>query len=115
MSVTDVVVWAATAAGVVTFLMGVLEWFESRSAKSKVKHAADSAGVVATEQNASPENLARHGSVDFKGQWEALAALAKALKDLDASTRLLVVSLAFLGVSGATAGLEAIGTGLGTS
>ena len=103
------------AGGVITFVMGVWEWLESRATTKKLKAATDRAGDVATEQNASAENLERHAGVDFKGQWETLAALAGALKDLDGSTRLLVRSLAFFGVGGATVGLDAIGSGLGVS
>ena len=58
------------------------------------------------------KSLKEYAGLDLSGNWEAPAKLVTALKDLDRSTRLLLLSLAFLAVSVATVGLDAIGTGL---
>jgi hypothetical protein len=100
---------------VILFLLGLIEYFRTWSTKEKIAVAAGKAAGLAQETNASTEELEKHAGIDFKGQWEALAALATALKDLDRSTRLFVLSLAFLAVGGVTRGLEAIGTGLAAS
>lgn len=45
---------------------------------------------------------------DFTGAWNALAALAAALKDLDRSSRLFLMSLAFLAVAAVGAGFDSV-------
>jgi hypothetical protein len=111
MNMTNVVAWTSVIASGVLFLAGLFELVVSWRTNSQVRTAADNAAKVGAF-NKDPGSLEEHAGIDFKGQWEALAALATALKDLDRSTRLLLLSLAFMAVAGATIGLANIGSGL---
>lgn len=75
----------------------------NQTVESAPRH--DKAATVSETVNKDTGTLEEHAGIDFKGQWEALAALATALKDLDRSTRLLLLSLAFMAVGAATTGL----------
>jgi len=108
----DLVAWASVIASIVLFLAGIYELVISWKTNGRVRAAADSAASVSGSVTANTETLAEHAGIDFKGQWEALGALATALKDLDRSTRLLLLSLAFMAVAAAIVGLESVGEGL---
>lgn len=99
-------------AGLVDLLMS---WGDTKDVKTAVKDGAKQARDVAqkAEESTSNDSLQEYAGLDLSGNWKALAELATALKDLDRSSRLFMISLAFLAVAGATVGLDAIGTGLG--
>ncbi len=109
---TDFVTGFSAVAAAVLFVAGLADLVMTWSPSTKAKEAVVKATAVADTANASKESLSAHSGIDFKGNWEALAALAAALKDLDRSTRLFTLSLAFLAVAGATIGLTTIGDGL---
>src|SRR5207245_468193 len=87
------------------FAAGMYELVTSWKTNGQVRAAADKAATVSQTVNEDTATLEEHAGIDFKGQWEALAALATALKDLDRSTRLLLLSLAFLAIGAAGIGL----------
>lgn len=108
---------SVTCAGLL-FVAGCVDLFESwkdtKETKTAVKQGAEKAKSVAeaSADNPGSEGVKEYAGLDLKGNWEALAALATALKDLDRSSRLFTLSLAFLAVAGATVGLDSIATGL---
>lgn len=108
----ELIAWSGVIAGIILFLAGVYELITGWRSNDRVRAAADSAAKVGENVNKDPETLQEHAGIDFKGQWEALAALATALKDLDRSTRLFFLSLAFMAVAGATVGLDSVGSGI---
>jgi hypothetical protein len=81
-----------------------LSWPTTKAAQGAVAKAAS----IAEHTNENAATLQEQSAVDFKGAWEALASLATALKDLDRSSRLFVLSLAFLAVAAAAAGIGEI-------
>jgi hypothetical protein len=105
---TDTVTWFSLAAAIVLFLLAAIDvglsWATTKAAQDAVAKAA----AVAQQANENSETLQQQSAVDFKGAWEALAALAAALKDLDRSSRLFVLSLAFLAVAAVGAGMGEI-------
>lgn len=109
----DFLTLASVIAAIALFLLGLVEYVRTFAATKDVKDATANAAARAKEVNASAAALEQQSAIDLKGHWEALAALATALKDLDRSTRFFLLSLAFLAVGGTTLGLDAIGTGLG--
>jgi hypothetical protein len=111
----ELIAWSGVIASVILFLAGVFELFIAWRSNDRVRAAADSAAKVSENVNTDAKTLQEHAGIDFKGQWEALAALATALKDLDRSTRLFFLSLAFMAVAGATVGLDSVGSGLASS
>lgn len=106
------IAWFALAAAAVLFLVGVIDLVQSWGRTEKAKEALKEGTQKLKDVSADKATLEEYAGVDVKGTWEALAKLATALKDLDRSSRLFTLSLAFLAVAGATVGLEAIGTGL---
>ncbi|MFD4351491.1 hypothetical protein ACFWPX_02980 [Nocardia sp. NPDC058518] len=111
----DVVVWVSVVAAAVLFLVGIVDLAIGWTAKGPVRTAADNAAKIEQAATENKETLERHSGIDLKGQWEALAALAAAMKDLDRSSRLFFLSLAFLAVAGVTVGLSNIGAGIGAA
>lgn len=101
----DLIAWASVGASTVLFLAGMYEIVISWRTNGKVRAAADKA-TTTSQSVADDTTLEAQSGIDFKGQWEALAALATALKDLDRSTRLLLLSLAFMAVAAATVGIS---------
>ncbi len=106
----DKVVLCSLAAGVLSFGIGVAllcwEWIAERPVRAAAKRASEDLQRPATDV-ATDSPLKAQG-----GPGEAINAitnLAKALKDLDRSTRLLVVSMFFFAVAGAAAFGDAVG------
>ncbi len=102
-------------AGGILFVLAVVELFRNWGLKEELTTATKQAAEIAKTSNSSTEQLEKHAGVDFKGQWEALAALSTALKDLDKSTRFFVLSLAFIGIAGGIVGLDAVATGIAST
>ncbi|GGQ83247.1 hypothetical protein [Couchioplanes azureus] len=102
---TTVVTWASLLGAAILFLVGAVDlaisWRTTKTAKDAVAKAA----AIAESTNENVATLREQSAVDVKGSWEALAALATAIKDLDRSSRLFVLSLAFLAVAAAAAGI----------
>lgn len=122
----QIVAWVGIVGAAILFIVGLVDlitsWAETTAAKTVLKEAATQAKEASekaaeitdsTKTDEEKKALKEYAGLDLSGNWEALAKLATALKDLDRSTRLFVLSLAFLAVSGATVGLDAIATGLG--
>lgn len=107
------IAWVSIAAAAVLFVVATVDlvagWNRTEATKTAVKEGADKAKDLSTS---STSDLKEYAGLDLKGNWEALAALATSLKDLDRSSRLYTLALAFLAVAGATVGLDAIGQGL---
>jgi hypothetical protein len=100
--VTDAVTWVSLIASATLFTLGVVDLCLSWKAVKLVKSAVAKAALVAEGTNENEERLKQQAAIDFKSAWEPLAALALAIKDLDRSSRLLVLSLAFLAVAALT-------------
>lgn len=101
------------AAGVLVVLGVIdilLKWRSEAATRGAIEKAAGQAGTIA--EITDPNELGEFAGIDFKANWEALASLATAIKDLDRSSRLFVLALAFVAVAGATVGLESIGEGI---
>lgn len=121
MLVTLIGTASAMAAGIL-FLAGLFALVQSWKPQKELKAKAEQvAGVVANATESATKavegagdkaKLQEYASLDFKGSLEGVAALATALKDLDQSSRLFTLALAFLAVAAATVGFDAIGTGL---
>lgn len=112
---SNVIAWVSVVAGVILFLAGIGELIVSWRTNTNVRAAANNAAKVGEDVNKTPGSLEEHAGIDFKGQWEALAALATALKDLDRSTRLLLLSLAFLAVAAASSGVAEVASAVAGS
>lgn len=110
---TDVVTWVSVLGAAVLFVLGVVDLALSWRTVQTAKGAVAKAAAIAESSNADAATLEAQSAVDFKGAWEALAALAAALKDLDRSSRLFVLSLAFLAVAAAASGVGAIAGAVG--
>lgn len=112
----EIIVWAALIAAAALVVLGIvdiiLKWKSESATRDAIAKAAEQAEDVASKKTKT--ELEEYASVDLKGNWEALASLATAIKDLDRSSRLFVLALAFVAVAGGTAGLEAIGAGIGS-
>ncbi|MCA2211377.1 hypothetical protein [Jidongwangia harbinensis] len=112
---TDHVAWVSLVAAALLFLLGMadtaLSWHTTQTAKKAVANAA----AIAKENNKSSTTLEQQSAIDYKGSWEALASLATALKDLDRSSRLFVLSLAFLAVAAVAAGTGDIATAVSSA
>lgn len=106
----DTFAWIATAMSVIVFLIGVVDLILSWKPKADAKAALGKAAAKAKEVTAvEPEGDLTPQSATLKESWEALANLATALKDLDRSSRLFIVSLALLAVAGVALGLDNVG------
>jgi hypothetical protein len=96
------IAWIATALGGLTFAIAVvslgIEWSSERHLRRTAKHSADVLGTAATAKDGDI-GVAAHSGVD--AGINAIANLARALKDLDRSSRLLVMSVTFLAVAAA--------------
>ena len=96
---------------IVVFLIAVvdlvLSWKPVADTKTALGTAASAAKADTAQGNKG--GLTPHSAPNFKDSWEALASLATALKDLDRSSRLFVISLALLAVAGVTLGLDNVG------
>lgn len=101
----EVIGWGCVSASGILFLAALIELVISWRANSRVRDATDQAAAMSEKASESKQTLEEHAGIDFKGQWEALAALASALKDLDRTTRLLLLSLAFMAIGAASLGL----------
>lgn len=101
---TDAVTWFSLFAAAILFILGAADLMTSWKTTKAAKDAVTKAAAVAESANENATTLQEQSAVDFKGAWEALAALATAMKDLDRSARLLVLSLAFLAVAAVAAG-----------
>ncbi|MFG3602509.1 hypothetical protein [Micromonospora chersina] len=101
---TDMVTWVSLVAAAILFILGAVDLVMSWGTTKATKDAVAKAAAVAESTNENATTLQEQSAVDFKGAWEALAALATAIKDLDRSARLLVLSLAFLAVAAVAAG-----------
>ena len=106
------VVTLGLIAGIVSFLAGavllVYEWWIERPVRSAAKQTSEELNTPETDLPAESPIKAQGGAGEAVN---AIANLAKSLKDLDRSTRLLVVSLAFFAIAAAAAIGDAIGTG----
>jgi hypothetical protein len=111
--VTDAVSIVAIVASALLFLAGLVDIATSWTAAKATAVAIQRAATTAQQTNESAATLEAQSATDFKGAWEALASLASALKDLDRSTRLLVLALAFLAVAATASGLGELATALG--
>ncbi|MGJ4844691.1 hypothetical protein [Leifsonia sp. Le1] len=114
-NITNVIAWFSMIAASIVFLAAVIDLVTTWSGRQKATNAvAAGSEKVKDIAEATPgsDKAKEYAGIDFKGSWEALGSLATALKDLDRSSRLFMLSLAFLAVAGATVGLQAIGTGL---
>jgi Flp pilus assembly protein TadG len=105
---TDVVAWLSLSAAGILFILGLVDLTLSWRAASTARDAVANAATLAQDSTASTATLEQQSAIDFKGAWEALASLATAMKDLDRSSRLFVLSLAFLAVAATAAGLGEI-------
>src|SRR4051794_14350106 len=104
---TGAVAALALALSLVTFIVGCVDlkqsWNSSKVAKAAIETAAKRSEET-TSTTVPDDQLQKQSAIDFKGTWEALGKLATALKDLDRSSRLFVLSLAYLAVAAAAAG-----------
>jgi hypothetical protein len=105
---TITVTWFALSAASVLLILGLVDLAITWNTTNAAKDAVGKAAAIATVSNENADTLQAQSAVDFKGAWEALASLAAALKDLDRSSRLFMMSLAFFAVAAAAAGLGEI-------
>jgi hypothetical protein len=107
--VIDAVVYFSLAAAAAVLLLGVtdliISWRVALAAKNTLAVTAARLGPERTKDDSQNSIL---GPADLKGALDALAAFANALKDLDRSARLLLLSLAFVTIAAASAGVGAI-------
>lgn len=111
----DFVIGFSAIASALLFAAALIDLALTWKPKAAAQKAVAGAAVTSQTIVDSEAGLKEHAGVDLKGNWEALAALAVALKDLDRSTRLFTLSLAFLAVAGTTLGLTEIAEGIGAS
>lgn len=93
---------------VIVFLFALMDLIHSWKPRADTKNALASAASKAKSSTAEGGGLQPQAASSFKDSWEALASLATALKDLDRSSRLFVVSLALLALAGAALGVDSI-------
>ena len=105
---TELVVGSSIAMAIVLFAAGLIDLIQAWSTRKTTKEAVEAAATLAKSANADTDSLKAQSAPDFTGAWNALAALATALKDLDRSSRLFLLSLAFVAVAGAGAGIDGI-------
>jgi exopolyphosphatase/pppGpp-phosphohydrolase len=115
MWLTSVVAGVALVLSVVAFIIGCVDLYQSWNTNKITKDAIKNAAEVSKTSTASAEELQKQSAIDFKGTWEALGKLATALKDLDRSSRLFVISLAFLAVAAAAAGAGEISNAIAST
>ena len=110
------VVVLSLVAGVLGFLAGsamlIYEWIIERPVRQMANRASRDLGTP-VNQIAADSPIKAHGGLGEP--INAIANLAKALKDLDRSTKLLVLSLAFFAVAAVAAVGDAVGTDDGDS
>lgn len=115
---SGLVAGVALILAVILFIAACIDLITSWGAVSNTKSAATKAATNAKNSDGTQEGLQEQAGTNFKEAWEALASLASALKDLDRSSRLFVLSLAFFAVAAASVGLsdvaEAIQNNVGT-
>lgn len=99
-----IVAIVALVLSVFVFVVACVDLIQSWTTASSTKAALKNAAEIAKRTNPNSDELEKQSAVDFKGSWEALAKLAAGLKDLDRSSRLFVISLAFLAVAAVAAG-----------
>lgn len=114
MSVASILAWTTLVGGGLVLILAlidiVLGWRPQKNAKAAIGRAA-----AAANQNTAPNGgLNPQAGVNFKDSWEALAKLATALKELDRSSRLFVISLGLFAIAGATIGVETIAQAIGS-
>src|SRR4051794_38708624 len=105
---TDVVVWFALSAAAILLLLGLVDLAVTWPATRATKDAVAKAAMVAESSNNNADTLKQQSAIDFKGAWDALASLTTALKDIDRSSRLIVLSLAFFAVAAVASGVGEI-------
>lgn len=104
--------YSSLAVGALLVIVGViLLAMEQASAQGKAKKALSNAARAAEAASKDAGTLAEQAD-SLGGAFEGLSKLAAALKDLDVSTRLIVLGLGFFAVAGLSAGLDAVGEGL---
>lgn len=100
--------WICVSLAVIVFLAALADLVQSWRPRADAKDALASAASAAKTSTRDTGGLQPHSSSNLKESWEALASLATALKDLDRSSRLFVISLALLAVAGTTLGLDSV-------
>lgn len=110
----EVFAWISSGAAAAVFALGVIDvilsWRPRRDATRALANAASEAKSISESEG----GLQQHSNTQsLKSSWEALASLATALKDLDRSTRLFVISLALFAITGTTLGVETVTDVLG--
>lgn len=107
-AVTDVITWGSLGAAGVLFCLGVAEMWWSRSTRLDARTTAKEAAARAKEMAAQTDAQGLQGAsvTELSNLWEGLSKLATALKDLDRSSRMFVLSLAFLAIAAGANGLE---------
>jgi hypothetical protein len=103
-NLTELVVILSLIAGSVLLIAGILllisEWLAEREVRKVAKQAGEDLRKE-PDKVAADSPIKAHGGLD--SGINAVANLAKTLKDLERSARLLVVSLAFFAIAGAAA------------
>lgn len=87
-------------------VLGIMEVIAERQVKEAALAAAQDTKAVAPSGAKAGDAQAQSG---LSTAVSAVAELAKALKDLERSARLLIVGLAFFAVAAVAAGADAIG------
>lgn len=109
---SDVISWVGLIGAGILLLCGVVDLVVTWSTKSRIRQVTDSVAEGASNQAPANGGLQPQSVIDITDSVDAIAKLAAALKDLDRSSRLFVLSLTFLAVAAAATGLNDIAEAL---
>ena len=101
-----IVVFFSLAAAGILLMLGLADLAISwRASDAAMKAVVTEVATLTRQSRDDTGTLDTQAAIDVKGAWEALASLAAALKNLDRSSRLVVLSLAFIAVAAFAAGV----------
>lgn len=111
-AMSEAISWVGLIGAGILLICGVVDLVMTWSTKSKIRHVTDSVAEGASREVPDTGGLQPQSAVDITNSVDAIAKLAAALKDLDRTSRLFVLSLTFLAVAAAATGLNDIAQAL---
>lgn len=111
-AMSEAISWVGLVGAGILLICGVVDLVVTWSTKSKIRQVTDSVAEGASQVAPNTGGLQPQSVADVTDSVDAIAKLAAALKDLDRTSRLFVLSLTFLAVAAAATGLNDIAQAL---
>lgn len=111
---TPVVMWFGLGAGTLCLVVGGVVAIIMAMKQNEVVNKATEAVATAVDKSTATDadGIKQHSQAS--NVIESVAKLATSMKDLDVGTRIMLLSVVFYGIASIAAGLDAIGSGIGS-